>query len=105
MQIIPIEQLPKQEFSIRLDDHRYVIAILETAGCMSVNIERDGVVIVSGARAVASFNLMPYQYQEAGNFAFFTLNDELPFWNLFNVSQQLIYATQAELEAIRNGRI
>lgn len=105
MQVIPLETLPKQEFSIRLVDRRFVIGIRETAGVMSVSVERDGVQIVTNNRAVASQMVMPYDYQtaDAGNFAFLTLNDELPWWESFNTTQQLIFASLAEIEAVRNG--
>ena len=102
---IPIEPIPKQEFSTRLDDFRYVLTLREAAGVMSVTIERDGVTLIRNVRAVANSPLLPYVYQEGGggNFAFRTINDELPDWRKFNTSQQLIYATAAELGEMRNG--
>lgn len=105
MLIIPIEQVAKQEFSVRLDDFRYIIALRETAGVMSVSIERDGVVLVQNMRTVANSPLLPFEYLEGGggNFAFRTENDDLPDWREFNVSQQMIYASADELETIRNG--
>lgn len=105
MQIIPIETLAKQEFSVRLDEQRFVIGIRETAGVMSVSFERNGEVLLSNSRAVANRLLLPYDYLEgsAGNFAFRTLESDLPWWEQFNVSQQLVYVTAIEAEEIRRA--
>ena len=100
MQSIPLETTPNQQFSISLDDHRYVITLNEIVGGMcAVTIVRDDVTIISGARAVAGFAILPYKYMQAGagNFAFVTVNGEYPYWENFNTTQQLIYASEGEL--------
>lgn len=103
MQIIPLQSVPNQELSCLLDGLRYVITLkeLDSEMCM-VTIERDGVVLVSNARAVAGYAILRYQYlqQGAGNFAFVTANDEYPHYSKFNTTQQLIYASDAEIEAL-----
>jgi len=48
--------------------------------------------------------LIPYRYLENGNFVFTTDGELEPYFELFNVSQQLVYLTLAEVEALRaNG--
>lgn len=100
---LPIQQIPNQEFSINLEGSFYDIAIHETNGVMAVSIVRDTVAVVTNARAVAGFAIIPARYQEQGkgNFTFLTLNQQLPNWLRFNVSQDLVYFTGAELDALR----
>lgn len=107
MQIVPIETLPKQEFSIRLDEQRFVIGIRATGDVMSVSVERNGVKIIDNVRTVANRLVLPYDYMEgnAGNFAFRTEESDLPWWEKFNVTQQLVYVTAIEAEGIRNGLV
>lgn len=95
--------MPKQSFTVVLDDVLYDIAVLETNGCMSLNITRAGERIVSGQRAVTRQLVLPYASLEdaAGNFMFLTQNDELPAWDLFTTTQAFVYASNAELLAVR----
>lgn len=102
MKQIALEAIANQSFSIRLDNRRYDIIIKETNGVMSVSIARDNVQIVQGARIVAGFPLINYQYQESGNFIFLTENEELPDYTKFKSTQTLLYASAAEL-AVING--
>jgi hypothetical protein len=100
---IPLATVPNQSFSIRLSDHFYELVIKETNGCMSVTIFRDNVLILENIRAVAGTPIIPYHYLESGNFIFSTENDDLPDYSQFGISQSLIYATQAEIGALRAG--
>lgn len=103
--VLPLESVPNQTFSTRQNGVRYVLTIKETAGTMGVTIERDGEVLVRNHRAVAGKGLIPYRYleDESGNFAFVTLDDEIPYYEFFNTTQRLLYFTPAEVEAARNA--
>lgn len=94
-QQIPLAQLPRQEFSIRLDNHRYTFRIIDVGtGTMGVTITRDDVTLLDNVRAVAGRPLIPYDYlTEFGNFAFATANDNqrLPWWEDFDITCRLIY--------------
>lgn len=105
MQEIPLQAVPKQSFTIVLDGVLYEIALRETAGCMSIDVTRSNTPIVTGARCVAGKLLLNYRDLEdgEGNFMFLTESGDLPWWEQFGTTQSLIYATQAELEAVRNG--
>lgn len=95
---IPLEPLPRQDFSIRLDGDRYEIRIAEIAGnTLTVDIVRNGVTLVTGTPAIANGALLPYRYQWRGNFAFRTPAGELPHWQNFGGTCQLIYASPEEL--------
>lgn len=101
MRIVPLAAVPNQSFSVRLDDTRMVLRIKEANGVTVADLERAGTVVLLGTRALAGECVIPYHYLEEGNFIFLTLNDELPDWRLFGVSQSLIYITAAEVIALR----
>ena len=100
-QLINLEATPNQSLSANLDDSRYEITLKETAGVMSVDIVRDTVTITQGARVAAGTPLIPYRYQEQGNFIFETEGGCIPFYDQFGITQFLIYASPSELVAFR----
>lgn len=100
---INIQPVANQSLSIALDDRQYNITIKETAGSMSVDLERDNQTVLQGQRAVAGTPVIPYRYLESGNFIFTTQNGEQPYFTKFGTSQSLIYASPSELETFRSG--
>jgi hypothetical protein len=105
VQTIPLQALPKQSFTIVLDGVLYELALKETAGVMSFDCTRAGVVICSGARVVAGALMLNYRPQEDGNgnFMILTNDGDLPWWEEFGNSQVMLYASNADLLAVRNG--
>lgn len=104
MQQITINPIPNQTLSVQLDEELYTLTFKEgIEGIMSVDITRDDVVIVSGARIVAGFPLIPYRYLTTGNFLIITANQEIPFYTNFGVDQFLIYASPQEIAEFSNG--
>lgn len=105
MQTLSLQAIPNQEFTVSLDNTLYDIRIVETAGCMSVDITRAGVIVEQGARCVAGQALINYATLEGGfgNFIFLTGNNntDLPYYDQFGTTQTLIYASAAELAAVR----
>lgn len=72
---------------------------------MSVSISVDNIPILTGARVVSGFPIIPYAYLEAqnGNFVFVSANDtqdEYPDWRRFNTDLTLIYASPEELRGL-----
>jgi|SRR5208337_2463813 len=100
---ILLDAIPNQSFTINLDQNSYAITIKEARGIMAADIVRNGEVLLSGARIVAGTPLIPYQYQENGNFVILTENELIPYYLYFGISQTLIYASQAEIEAALNA--
>ena len=98
-QQIELQATPNQSLSVTLDDARYDLTIKETIGTMSVDIVRDNIPIMTGARLVAGTPFLPYRYQETGNFIITTEAGEIPYYTRFNVSQFLIYISVEELAA------
>lgn len=99
---IDLAAIPNQTVSIRLDDRLYKITIRETRGVMAADITRDDEMVVQGARIVAGTPILPYLYQEEGNFVLLTEDEEYPYYSKFGDSQSLVYVTPAEIETLRN---
>ena len=100
---VAISALPNQSLTIQIDSRLYVISIREANGVMSVSITRDGEVVVSNMRATAGTPLLPYQYQEKGNFIIITEGGALPYYEQFGITQFMLYVTPAELAAYRES--
>lgn len=101
-QIIPLDPIPNQSLSIRLDDHRYILTVKEVGGMMAVSILRDNETLIDGARAVAGFPLLPYAYlaRDMGNFIFtHTDPGAIPYYEDFGTKCQLVYSTADEIAA------
>lgn len=100
---VGIATLANQALSIQLDERFYEIELREANGVMSATITRDGVTIVSNIRVTAGTPLLPYRYQEAGNFIMTTDGEAIPYWDQFNVTQFLVYLSADELAAYRGA--
>lgn len=107
---IPILAIPNQTLSIQLDNNQWDISIRSTkdnddgsTGIMAMDIVINNVIILSGQRMVFGFPVIPYSYLVNGNLSFLTEVDAYPDWRQFGITQTLIYASNAELEAIANG--
>ena len=100
---VGIAAIPNQSLSIQLGGRLYDIALREANGVMAATIARDGVTLVSALRVTAGTPLLPYRYQESGNFIVTTDGDALPYWDQFGVTQFLVYLSAAELAAYREA--
>jgi hypothetical protein len=100
---IEIAAMPNQRLTTRVGTSFFEIELKATAGVMAATVLRDGVIVVRSSRVVAGEAIIPYRYLEDGNFAVTTLNEDLPDWTKFGVSQFLVYATADELASLRNG--
>lgn len=98
---INIDAIPNQSFTVRLDDSLYAITLKATNGVMAADIARDNVQLLTGHRVVAGTALLPYKFQERGNFVITTIDEELPDYTKFGVSQFLDYLSVEEMAAIR----
>lgn len=102
MRTIPLTAIPGQQFTVTLDDVRFALTIKEARGVMVCDLSANSEVVLSGTRVLAGEMIIPYRYlEDAGNFILMTINDELPDWRQFGVSQFLYYLTTAEMEAMR----
>ncbi len=103
MQALQLQNIPNQQFTVTLDGVLFDMTFRAVDDCMYCDISANGNPVVSGARCVAGYQIMPYVYQEGvtGNFSFLTANYELPWWEQFGIDQFLIYATASELASVR----
>lgn len=101
MQRLPLQAIPNQQFSITLDGLNYTITFKACGGIMAVTIVRQGIEILTNSLCPAGQLLLSYPYAESGNFFIDTINDELPYYNAFGITQQLYYLSQIELVTAR----
>ena len=98
---IALAAVPNQSLSIQLDARGYVITLHQASGCVVATITRDDLTVVDGMRVTPGTALLPYRYQEAGNFILTTQDDALPDYTQFGVTQFLTYLSADELAALR----
>lgn len=104
--IVQLEAVPNQSFDVVLENVRYSFRFVACFDCMAVDISRDGVDVLRGARVVNGSLLIPsqYQYYGGGNFAIICSTDEIPYYDRFGITQFLIYYTADEMrEAFANA--
>lgn len=94
-----LDAVPNQSFTANIEENRYIITLKEARGIMAATVVRNDETIVQSARVVAGTPIIPYIYLEDGNFFITTLEDDLPDWTKFGVSQSFAYITKAEIEA------
>jgi hypothetical protein len=98
---IELAAVPNQQISIVLDAQSYTIAVRDIGTGLAISITRDGLPVVTGARICPGSFILPYKYQEAGNFALLVNDEALPDWQQLGVSQSLVYLTAAEMTELR----
>ena len=101
MQPLPIQALPNQSLTVILDNNRWDISLRAVNGAVAASLTRNGVIIAQNTRVVAGMRILPYEYQEDGNFVVVTQNGQIVDYTQFNVTQSLIYVSQDELDALR----
>lgn len=101
MQVINIDAVPNQSFSVTVDSNRWDFVIKEAVTSMIADISLNDERILSGQILVAGTPIIPYRFlQGSGNFLILTENDQLPDWRRFGVDQVLTYANAEEIAAL-----
>jgi hypothetical protein len=100
---IQLQAIPNQATSIKLDGSFYDLLIKESGGVMVVSISRDNVKLIDSTRLLPATPILPYTYIQSGNFFMLTDNDDIPDWQQFGISQYMIFAMAAEIEAAIAG--
>ena len=101
METLQIEAIPNQSLSINTDGNRYSIRLKEANGTMAIDIDIDGINIISGRECNTDSLLIPYKHLEVGNFKFITENDNLPYYTNFKNSDKLVFISKSELKEAR----
>lgn len=115
---IELAAVPSQSFSVTIDNNVWDITIRQTQGTntiqnqtvvavtdvlMSCDISLNNVVLQQGIRLTSGLPLLPFKYQEQGNFLLVTANDDYPDYQQFGISQFLYYASSSEMAALRKA--
>ena len=102
-QLISLSTTANQSFTANLDGDNYDITIKETNGVMSFTLVRNEVTIFTNLRIVAGVPLIPYRYQETGNFLIETQNNCIPYYTQFGITDFLLYFSPSEVVAARGS--
>jgi len=105
MEIITLQAVPNQSLTLQLGNNSFDVLIQDVNGVMAVSISVNDIPLITGARAVNGFPIIPYTYLETnvGNFTFIGSNDsqeEYPYWIRFNTDLQFIYLSPADLAGL-----
>lgn len=100
MRNIPLTQDPNQELTVRVGDRRYTLRLKSTNGVMVADVSIDGAVILRGTRVLAGEPIIPYVYLQDGNFILLTVDDALPDYAQFGVTQSLVFLSAEEIAAL-----
>jgi len=104
---IPLSAIPNQAMSFLAEDVnvRYELTIKELPGkTMGVTIAVDGVVLVNNSRAVANVPLLKFEYLQEiaqGNFMFVSDDQLYPYYDQFETTATLVYASALEIAALQ----
>ena len=102
MELINLDAIPNQEFTVPLGGNNYSVKIYSIDGHMSYDLLIDAVSVIKGFKLVNDIPLLPYTYQEInGNLLLSLSEDEIPDYESFGTSQYLYYLTQDETDAYR----
>lgn len=100
MQEIPLQQIPRQNFTITLDNHDYDITINAINEYqVAISISRDTVPLVDNLKCCPVEWLIPFPYlsQGLGNFVFTTVGEVYPYYTDFGVGTALTFFSGAEV--------
>lgn len=103
MLLIPLAQVPNQQFSLQLDDDFYNITVKFIINLMTVTVVRNNETIIDNVRAEPDLPIIPYDYLEGdnGNFTFITSGGEYPIYSQFGITQFFFFADNEELRVLR----
>ena len=98
MRNIPIAAVPNQELSVTLNGNRWVLTLKVGTNSMIADVVLNNQPIVLGQLIAVGTPIIPYEYlQGSGNFLLLVENDELPDWQKFNTTQQLVFVEPDEI--------
>jgi hypothetical protein len=98
---ISLAAIPNQSVFVQLDDRAYAVEIHGAGDVMTASVTRDNVLLIQGARITPGMPLLPYRYQEDGNFLLLVDGGDLPDYAQFGVTQFLVYLSADELAELR----
>jgi hypothetical protein len=118
MILLELAAVPNQTFSVTINDNVWDVSIQQAQGTniirnqvvqetfdvlMSSTISLNNEVLQQGMRILPGQFLLPFRYEENGNFILLTADDKYPDYRDFGITQFLYYASAIELIAIRQA--
>lgn len=100
MEEVSIQSTPNQQVEYTAPDGRfYSIHLYSFNGLTFADVKIDNVEACYGVVCVPNANLIPYDYmaQDGGNFRFQCNDENYPYWNYYNNTQQLYYYSPEEI--------
>lgn len=92
MIIIPLRAVPNQRLSFTRGENRWELELKVALSSMICSVWLNDEVVLLGSRVVAGVPLIPYpRFFEEGNFGILTAEDEEPWWEEFETTQQLVF--------------
>lgn len=98
---IALAAVANQSMFVQLDERAYTLTVHAAGDIMSVSIMRDDVMLIEGLRITPGTPLLPYRYQESGNFVLVVDDGDLPDFTQFGITQFLVYLSAIELDEQR----
>tara|TARA_R110002126_G_scaffold121631_2_gene263194 strand:- start:186 stop:509 length:324 start_codon:yes stop_codon:yes gene_type:complete len=102
MELITIDAIPSQSFTVTLGGNNYELKIYSIDGHMSYDLSINSAQVIAGYKMVNDIPLLAYPHQElSGNILLQIAEDEIPDYKKFGLSQFLYYLTEEEKTAYR----
>lgn len=99
MIIIDLIPVPNQSLTVTTDNVLWELTIKVADSMMVADVVRDGEILVQGSRIVEEGLLLPYRYLSLqGNFSILTPPGEIPWWEQFGDTHQMVYLSWDELK-------
>lgn len=100
MREIPLRQTPNQRIETTIDGVAYAIQLRTATPLTIADIYANGTLVKAGVRCVPGKKLIPYDYLTVGgNFFFYCLENDYPYYEYFGVTQRLIYLSDEEINS------
>ncbi len=101
MQLIPLQKITNQAFTVTLNDTNYRIAIRTIQGLTFLSVWQNGEVLFYNQICTPNAFVNPYNYvSNNGKLYFKCLDNEYPNYTQFGNTQQLYFLTPEEVEAL-----
>lgn len=95
---IPLSAVPNQQITVNVGDNRWTLRIKEARGSIIADVSLNDSPMLYGQRFAVGTPLIPYRHlQGNGNFLLLVDNEDLPDWQQFGVTQQLVYVAPSEI--------
>lgn len=96
---IDIKAVPNQNLSyLDANNNLWNLTLRQSINSMIIDISLNNNAIIYGQRIIPNKLIIPYKYLATnGNFMLTTMDDALPDYTMFNISQILFYLAPSDL--------